>query len=324
MRELGRVVVGVVLSLALLVACTPASPSTDAEAARETKPVELGEWTLHGSDGGASAVFAGDRTIALGRGHAVVWQGDTRVGSFETMAASPGRGRAFGERVVWGPNLLDLDTNTLELRAAAVPEPMPMDQGDVAQAYAWSGEGEWLVRSTSRIRSGFEVTLHRGSNGERAATLHRSTGVAPQALWVGRAWLVLGLSPPEVVDFEGHRVATIELDEGSLARLEANADERWLMAVALNRTIALIDTASWKVVGRWPGRWADASITPKGHAVVGLELDGTLRVARTSAAGLEELETLATIERGASVQVSDDTIAVVGGGELRQASLRVR
>jgi len=47
-------------------------------------------------------------------------------------------------------------------------------------------------------------------------------------------------------------------------------------------------------------------------------------VARASAAGLEELETITTIERANTVQLSDDAIAVVGGGELHQAALRVR
>ena len=38
----------------------------------------------------------------------------------------------------------------------------------------------------------------------------------------------------------------------------------------------------------------------------------------------EELETITTIERANTVQLSDDAIAVVGGGELHQAALRVR
>ncbi|MFV8752458.1 hypothetical protein ACNOYE_18075 [Nannocystaceae bacterium ST9] len=135
---------------------------------------------------------------------------------------------------------------------------------------------------------------------------------------------MFGLDRPRVVDLEGKPIATVELAGATFSRFEASRDERWLIAVDLNRAIGLIDTRDWTLVARWVGPWADASITPSGHAVVGLELGGTLRVARASAAGLEEVETIATIERANTVQVSDDAIAVVGGGELHQASLRVR
>ncbi|MFV8752457.1 hypothetical protein ACNOYE_18070 [Nannocystaceae bacterium ST9] len=166
LRRLGELAIALALT-----GCTheSASEQTMAEdtSTSETKAVELGSWTTRAAEGGGSAVFAGDRTIAVGRGHAVIWQGDRRLASVEAGAASPGRARVFDERVVWGPNVLALDTHAIELRAAAVPEPMPMNLGDVAQAYAWSGDGAWLVRSTTGSKSGVEVTLHRGSTGER-------------------------------------------------------------------------------------------------------------------------------------------------------------
>jgi hypothetical protein len=254
----------------------------------------------------------------------VIWQGDRRVAEIKAGAASPGRARVFDERVVWGPNVLALDTHVLELRSAAVPQPMPMNRGGVVQAYAWSGDGAWLARSTSGDKSAVEVTLHRGATGERVASVWRSTGVAPEALWLGPSWLAIGLDRPRIFDLDGRSVATIEFEAVTITRFEASRDERWLIAVDLNRAITLIDTSIWTLVDRWTGPWADASIAPSGHAVVGLELDGTLRVARASAAGLEELEELHTLAGAQSVQLSDDAIAVVGRGELHQASLRVR
>lgn len=281
--------------------------------AREARSVELGPWTTRPAEGGGSAVFAGDRTIAVGRGHAVLWQGDRRIASLDARAASPGGARVFDGRVAWGPNVLALDTRALDLIAGAVPEPMPMGRGDVATAYAWSGDGAWLARSTSGSESGVQVTLHRGGTGERVAVLHRATAGGPQALWLGPGWVALGLDRPRVVDLAGEPIAAVEFAGGTFSRFEASRDERWLIAVDLNRAIGLIDTRDWTLVDRWVGPWADASIPPSGHAVAALELGGTLRVARASAAGLEPLETLATIERANTVQLADDAIAVVGG-----------
>lgn len=294
-------------------------PTTD-----ETPSVELGPWTTYAAEGCASAVFAGDRTIAVGRGHAVIWQGDRRIAGVDARAASPGRARVFDDRVAWGPGLLPLDSITIDVIAGAVPSPMPKDLGEVALAYAWSGDGTWLARSTSGRNTGARVTLHRGGTGERVAVLHSASAGAPEALWIGSGWAVLGLRRPHVVDLDGAPIATVDLDGATFSRFEASRDERWLIAVDQGRAIGLIDTRGWTLVDRWVGPWADASISPGGHAVVALELGGALHVARASAAGLERRAALATIERANTVQLADDAIAVVGGGELHRASLRVR
>ncbi len=323
-RRAGALVRGVSIGV-LIAGCTHESASeqgmtTDTSDARA---VELGAWTVLSAEGGSAAAIAGERTIAVGRGHAVVWVGEQRVASVDVGAASPGRPRVQAGRVAWGPSVLELDTGAIDLRRAAVPEPVPRDRGEVVQTYAWSADGAWLARSASGTSTRARVTLHSGETGELVASAWESSDLAPQALWLGPDWLAIGLRRPRVVDHAGHEIATIDLDGATLVRLEASHDGRWLIAVDLNRSIALIDTKSWAVVGRWTGPWVDASILPSGAAVVGLELGGVLRLACASPAGLREVQTLARVERAVSVQASDDAIAVVGGGELRRATLRV-
>jgi hypothetical protein len=302
----------------LLCACT--HEGTRERAA--TGGLELGEWIVLSSESGNAAAIVGEQTIAVGRGHAVIWSGTSRLTSIDAMWPSVGRPRVMGDRVGWGPNLLWLDSGKLELREAAVPEPVPMDRGDVAFAYAWSRDGEWLARSVSTYEDGARVTLHHGDTGKQAAMLWTAHTLAPTALWLGPSWLAIGLNPPRVVDLQGQPRATLELDAGTITQLEASRDESLLIAVDLNRSITLFDTSSWTVAGRWPGTWTDASIAPDGSMVAGLEMDGTLRLACASTSGMQELRTLADIEGAVSVHLGEAAIAVVGGGELRRASLR--
>ncbi|MCY0994813.1 hypothetical protein OV203_47240 [Nannocystis sp. ILAH1] len=311
----------------LLVACASSndrgdSPSTRGEVA--ANGIELGAWTTLDSEGGGAAVVVGEQTIAVGLGgHAVIWDGARRVASVTGTSISPGRPRVVGGRVAWGPNLLALDAGTLTSLKAAEPLHMPMDRGDVVRTYAWSGDGAWLARSVSTHGGHARVTIHDGTTGKESVIAWAGSDLAPEALWVGPRWLAIGVRQPRVVDLEGRELATIDFGDTPLSKLEATLDERWLIGVELNRAIALIDTSNWAVVARWEGPWADAAIAPDGAAIVGLELDGKLRLACVDSGGLRELDTLTTFGGAVTVLLGADAIVLVGSGVVRRASLRV-
>jgi hypothetical protein len=217
--------------------------------------------------------------------------------------------------------VVELDSGTYTLRSGAVPAVLPFGKGEQPVTYAWSPGGERLVAS---VWSGdpsrpAKVVLHDGGS----STLWEGSDIAPRAAWAGREAIVVGFKDPRVWSASGAELGTIAAGGASIERIDASRDERRLIAVDVNRTIALIDGQSFAVLDRWSGAWAYGAIDPDGRFAVGLDTSGALHFACIEGERLVPAGQAEGDRGAAAVAVGDDLIAIAGGGELRVASLAV-
>lgn len=284
--------------------------------------IRFGPWQVLAAEGGGTVALAGERLAACGQAHLVVWQGLLRLGAADAPWPAPGRPRFAGERVCWGPGVLDLACGAYAPLYAAEPELRP-GGGERPCVHAWSAHGERLLvgYATGDAQAPTRLVLFDGGRGEPLATLRHPAEFPPQAAWVGRTALVVGFGDPRAFAVDtGAECACIALGAGTVTRLDADAAERRLLAVDLNRCVAWIDPHAWQLVDRWEGRWLDAAIAPDGRHAVALDLAGGLHLARLAADRFEPLGAAAAPPFVAtSVALDDTAIALAGGGLAARA-----
>jgi hypothetical protein len=134
---------------------------------------------------------------------------------------------------------------------------------------------------------------------------------------------VVGFSDPRVFDHSGRQLGDIAIGAGIIAAIEATTDERRLIIVDLNRAVALIDTQTWEILDRWPGPWLHSSLSPDGRFLGALEPGGKLHFACLDGDRFRPAGQIAVDSRAITLAVAAGDIAVVGGGEVRRASLRI-
>lgn len=291
---------------------------------KQRPSIQLGSWEVISSEGGGALALANDRLAVSGQARLVVWRGKARQTSVEARSPAPGVPRLAGELVYWGPGSVDITTGRYEVLSAAQPTLRP-GHGERPQVYAWSPGGERLVASfsTGDAASPARVVLFDGGTGTVVAPLLTGGGLAPEAAWLGRQAVVLGLADPRVFDHRGTHLADIELGGGSVVHIEADATERRLIAVDLNRAIAWIDAASWTVLDRWPGPWLHAAVSPDGRFVAALAPGGEAHFACIHADRFGPAARIAVHAQAVVLALSADQMATLGGGEVRWAGLTV-
>jgi hypothetical protein len=286
--------------------------------------IQINSWQTLPSEGGGSLGFAGDLMAVSGQARLCVWQGETRLAAIDASSPAPGKPRFSDDRVYWGPGFLDLTTSRYTCLRAAQPEVRP-GGGERPYVYAWSSGGDRLVGSFSSSETDrpVRVTLFDGQSGNRVATLWEGSGLAPAAAWLGRQAIVVGFGDPRVFDHSGSYLADIALGGGSIAAIEATTDERRLIIVDLNRTVALIDTDTWEILDRWPGPWLHAGVSPDGRFLAALEPGGKLHFACLDGDRFRPAGQAAVDSRAIALAITPGKIATVGGGEVRRGSLEI-
>jgi hypothetical protein len=287
------------------------------------QPVEVGVWTTLPSEGASALAIGGGRLAAASPAHLVVWQGTRRVVGLDAVSAAPGVPRLAGDRVYWGPAVVDLSTGAATPRAGAVPDYLPQGRGDQAAVYAWSPDGARILAGY-QSGGGGKIVLHDGGSGAPLGMVWSGAGMAPRVAWMGRTAGVAGFNEPQVFGADGTPRATIPLGGAAIGAIDATADDRRLVIVDINRSMALVDGASFAILDRWSGRWAHGAIAPDGSFVAALDTAGNLQFACLEADRFVPIGDASGDPHAGAVAVGDGKIAISGGGELRVATVAVR
>jgi hypothetical protein len=288
--------------------------------------IQIGSWQTLSAEGGGTIALDGDRTAVAGPAHLVVWSGAKRVCASDAPWPAHGAPRFLGDCVLWGPGALDLNSGEYKLLEETRPTTWP-GGGEHPSVHAWSAQGDRMLVSYSTGDSArpTRVTLFEGNTGKAVATLWHGIELPPQAAWVGRQAAVVGFRDLRVFDASsGAERGTVALDAGTITRLDADTDERHLIAVDLNRSIMWIDPDSWLVIDCWKGRWQDAAIAPGGRYIAALDLSGRLHFACLADGRFHPIgDAAAGIRYPGSVALSEDSIGLVGDGVAARTMLVV-
>jgi len=220
--------------------------------------------------------------------------------------------------------VLDLTSGNYAALAAAQPEIWP-GGGERPHVHAWSTLGERLLvsYSTRDPARPTRVVLLDGFSGRTVFTRWHSDALPPEAAWVGRDVAAVGFRDLELLDAAtGAARGRVALGAGTVTRLDADAEERFLVAVDLNRAIFSIDLQTGQIVDRWNGAWLDAAVAPDGHLVVALDLAGRLHFASRTGGRFRLLGEAAAAQPG-SVALDRGVLAVAGGGIAARAKLAI-
>jgi hypothetical protein len=286
--------------------------------------IQINSWQTLPSEGGESLALAGERLAVGGQGRLCVWQGSTRLTTVNAPSPAPGMPRFSGERVYWGPGFVDLTTDNYTRLEGTQPAMMP-GGGERPHVYAWSPQGEFLLGSfsTNDALRPVRVKLFDGRNGEAVATLWEGSGLSPQAAWLGERAAVVGFGDPRVFDYSGRHLADIPLAGATIVAIEATTDERRLIVVDLNRSISWIDIETWTVLDCWPGPWLHGAVSPDGRFVAVLEPWGKLHFACMESDRFKPAGQATADPKAFALAIALDELAIVGGGEVHRASLKV-
>ena len=278
--------------------------------------------------GGSTIALDGDRVAVASAARLAVWSSrgnGQRLGEADAPWPAPGRPRFLGNRVLWGPGVLDLDSGVYAALESGRPETWP-GGGERPQLYAWSVRGDRLLVSSSTGDSSrpARIVLLNGETGQPLSTLWHGSGPAPHAGWVGRRAVVVGFNDPRVFDVAtGDESGRVALGGGTIARIDADDDDRRIVAVDLNRSIVLIDPDTWLVIDRWEGRWQDAAMAPDGRFVAALDFEGTLQFASLAAGRFQPIGDAAAPPDAASIGLTRDAIGLTGSRGAARAALAV-
>ena len=278
--------------------------------------------------GGSTIALDGDRVAAASAARLAVWSSrgtGERLGETDALWPAPGHPRFLGKRVLWGPGALDLDSGVYVPLESARPAIWP-GGSERPHLYAWSVRGDRLLvsSSTGDPSQPARIVLFNGETGRPLSTLWHADGPAPQAGWVGRRAVVVGFSDPRVFDAAtGNESGLVAIGGGTIARIDADDDDRRIVAVDLNRSIVLIDPDTWLVIDRWEGRWQDAAMAPDGRFVAALDFEGTLHFASLAAGRFQPIGDAAAPPDAASIGLTRDAIGLTGSRGAARAALAV-
>jgi hypothetical protein len=254
-----------------------------------------------------------------------VWHGDSPGEIVQAPCPAPGIARFGGQKVYWGPGILDLASGEFRVIEDAKPEIWP-GGGERPFVYAWSPAGDRLLASFSTANANHpsRTALFNGETGTLIATLPNGTGLPPQAAWLGRHAAVVGFNHPRVFDLAGRQIAVIAVEAGNVSNIAAPENESRLILLDLNRNICVVDTASWAILDTWRGPWMYAAVSPDGKVVAALEAWEKIHFARLQDDRVHPSSVVPIDPSAVAIALADDQIAAVGGGELRWARFHHR
>jgi hypothetical protein len=284
--------------------------------------VEISEWKTLPSEGGTNLVV-NERYLAVSsQARLCVWQDNSRILTLDARVPAPGWPQFIGQRIHWGPAIVDLLSGNTTWIEHALPAVIPI-QSDRPHVYAWSPRGDWLLGSFSvAAGANARVELFQAATG-RTLNLWEGSGLAPQSAWIGEQSAVVGFRNPMVFDYSGHQIAEIALNGAAVGFLDVTDDQSRLLILDVYRVLTWVDTKTWRILDRWPGPWLSAAVSSDARFVVALEFGGKLHFACLAGDRFQSFAQT-TIDAGAiSIAIFQNIIATVGRGVLQQAILRV-
>jgi hypothetical protein len=300
------------------------APGASGQADARRPAVRLGSWELTDAEGGGSVAVDARLLAVASQAHLAVWAGGQRLAAADAPWPAPGKPRFARDRVFWGPGVLDLRSGRYSVLA---PGPASWPGGaERPQVHAWSATGERLLVSyaTGDPARPTRVDLLAGADGATIAARWSASALAPEAAWVGQDVAVAGFADLEVIDAASGAVrGQVGLGAGSVISLDADAAERRLVAVDLNRAVFLIDLYELRIVDRWAGRWLDAALTPDGQLAVALDLAGRLHFADIASHRFRPLGEADNVVAPGAVTLGPGVLAVAGGGVAARAGLAI-
>jgi hypothetical protein len=285
--------------------------------------VRIGPWEVVDAEGGGSVAVDARRLAVASQAHLAVWLDGQRLATADAPWPAPGKPRFAQDRVFWGPGVLDLRSGQYSVLVTPGPATWP-GGSERPQVHAWSARGERLLvsYSTGDPARPTRVDLLEGADGRAIATRWSANALAPEAAWAGRDVAVVGFRDLEVLDATSGAVrGHVRLEAGSVISLDADAGERCLVAVDLNRAVFWVDLHELRIVDRWAGQWQDAAITPDGLLAVALDLAGRLHFADLGSRRFRPIGAADNVTVPGSVALGQDVLAVAGGGVAARAGL---
>jgi hypothetical protein len=220
---------------------------------------------------GVGTVLAvrGDVRIAAQSGRLRAWRGLEPRWVAEVDSPNPAQPTVLADRVLWGPYAVDLDSGAVtELPFARVPA------GYVQTAHAWSPDGSLAAAAGRRLDPGGSsapaAAWALGRSG--ASILWSGADVPPLAVLVEPPFIVVGHRNPDVHSVDGTLLRSLD-GVASPQRLDGASGRLLVVEAGL---LSVWDPSSGVLLGRAPGTWVDACLTPDGETVVAADMAGTI------------------------------------------------
>jgi hypothetical protein len=233
---------------------------------------------------GTVLAVAGDVRVAAQSGRVRAWRGLEPLWVAEVDTPNPARPTIVADRVLWGPYAVDLDTGSVtELPSGRVPAEY------IQTAHAWSKDGSVAVGAGRRLDPGGSVPPAAawllGRSG--VSTLWSGADVPPLAVLVESTFVAIGHRNPDIYSVDGGLLRSLD-GVTSPQRLDGGGGRLLVVEAGL---LSVWDPSSGVLLGRAPGTWVDACLTPDGETLVAADMAGTIHrlpVATGLTAGVEE------------------------------------
>jgi hypothetical protein len=233
---------------------------------------------------GTVLAVAGEVRVAAQSGRVRAWRGLSPSWVAEVDSSNPGRPTVLSDRVLWGPYTVDLDTGSVtELPFGRVPADY------IQTAHAWSADGSVAVGAGRRLDPGGSAPPAAawllGRSG--VSTLWSGADVPPLAVLVEPTFIAIGHRNPDIYSVDGTLLRSLD-GITSPQRLDGGGGRLLVVEAGL---LSVWDPSSGVLIGRAPGTWVDACLTPDGETVVAADMAGKIHrlpVATGLRGGVEE------------------------------------
>lgn len=230
------------------------------------------DWAeLPGGVGSVLAV-AGELRIAAQASRLRAWRGLAPLWAVEVAEQNPARPAIVGDRVLWGPYAVDVGSGVVTPLSFARPAP-----GYLQTAHAWSPDGSVAV-AAGRRRDPAGSAPSAGCwrlAADGSAILWTGDDVPPVAVFLDEDRIVVGHRDPAVHPLLPASAGTPLVLAAPVPPVRIDGRAGRLLVVEPG-ALTVWDAAAGRLLGRAPGTWMDACLTPDGQRVFAADATGDL------------------------------------------------
>lgn len=287
----------------------------------ETEFVVRPGTTLEGADGEAIAA-AGSRIATFGSHQATWWIDETP--HTVDLPGIPVRGARWskdGATLLVGTGVIDIAAKMFTPAPAlieSVTPPAPADGSVAIHSTSWSEDGQHVA---ALLKWSGPVPQNGLVPPEKVVVVDVTSDSAPveipaegasQIRIVGDR-VVIGAPAIRVVNFAGELIAELLATPGAPLTISGGDDGAPLIAIDQDWSIRVVDTASWKIKAKWPGKFLDAVAAPNG--LIAIDYQGTLHAGCIEDSVVHEVGTSDTGILAAQLAVTgDQRLAILSAG----------